>query len=356
MRGGEVAISAFLTRLPDPGHAVRLQDCNVSTFGRALHRLDQVQAAWRAPARHWWQFAAVAKSRGFAAGGTRVSCDFSIFSGTGVRSSKYVRLDGRSNYFRLGPGCFVASRSGNSLCAPRCGPRARARAATGGFFSEEVQSRAYAPPHASSVYRGPSLPLPATHTLTRVGGPTGTGARRWPREPRHRRGARVGCRPSWARRCTTRRSSTTVRAARSPVRIRSHCRGTAHEPRPASAAAAGAASGSTPTSLPGTRSTHPLSLFSTVLSSGPAASALALATGLGRCLPGVQAYLVRRVSLVTEEGAIACAKVQAAPMYEVKLRPAISLAASRHFMHSTRLASRPRQSHLPRSGYGRAMR
>ena len=37
MRGGEVAISAFLTRLPDPGHAVHLQDCKVSTFGRALH-------------------------------------------------------------------------------------------------------------------------------------------------------------------------------------------------------------------------------------------------------------------------------------------------------------------------------
>ena len=65
MRGGEVAISAFLTRLPDPGHAVRLQDCKVSTFGRALHRLDQVQAAWGAAARHWWQFAKVAKSRGF---------------------------------------------------------------------------------------------------------------------------------------------------------------------------------------------------------------------------------------------------------------------------------------------------
>ena len=64
---------------------------------------------------------------------------------------------------------------------------------------------------------------------------------------------------------------------------------------------------------------------------------------------------MRRVALVTEEGAIACAKVQAVPMYEVKLRPAISLAGSRHFMHSTRLASRPRQSHLPRSGYGRAM-
>ena len=122
------------------------------------------------------------------------------------------------------------ARARPSLCGARARARARAGAATGGFFSEEVQSRAYAPPHASSVYRGPSLPLyrrAATHTLTRVGGPTGP--RRWPREPRHRRGARVGCRPSWARRCTTRRSSTTV-LPRSPVRIRSHCRGTAHEP------------------------------------------------------------------------------------------------------------------------------
>ena len=65
MRGDEVAISAFLTRLPDPGHAVRLQGCKVSTFRRALHRLDQVQAAWRPATRHWWQFAKVAKSRGF---------------------------------------------------------------------------------------------------------------------------------------------------------------------------------------------------------------------------------------------------------------------------------------------------
>ena len=65
MRGGEVAISAFLTRLPDPGHAVSLQDCKISTFDRALHRLDQVQAAWHAAERHWWQFAKVAKSRGF---------------------------------------------------------------------------------------------------------------------------------------------------------------------------------------------------------------------------------------------------------------------------------------------------
>ena len=37
--GGKVAIPAILTRLPDPGHAVRLQDCKVSTLGRALHRL-----------------------------------------------------------------------------------------------------------------------------------------------------------------------------------------------------------------------------------------------------------------------------------------------------------------------------
>ena len=37
--GGKVAIPAILTRLPGPGHAVRLQDCEVSTFGRALHRL-----------------------------------------------------------------------------------------------------------------------------------------------------------------------------------------------------------------------------------------------------------------------------------------------------------------------------
>ena len=35
--GGKVEIPAILTRLPDPGHAVRLQDCKVSTFGRALH-------------------------------------------------------------------------------------------------------------------------------------------------------------------------------------------------------------------------------------------------------------------------------------------------------------------------------
>jgi len=35
--GGKVAIPAILTRLPDPGRAVRLQDSKVLTFGRALH-------------------------------------------------------------------------------------------------------------------------------------------------------------------------------------------------------------------------------------------------------------------------------------------------------------------------------
>ena len=91
MRDGEVAISAFLTRFPDLGHAVRLQDCKVSTFGRALHHLNQVQAAWRAAARHWWQFTKVAKSRGFTSlpGGHVVwstcdKCDFSVLSGHGV--------------------------------------------------------------------------------------------------------------------------------------------------------------------------------------------------------------------------------------------------------------------------------
>ena len=71
--GGKVAIPAILTHLPDPGLAVRLQDCKVSTFSCALRHLDQVQAAWRAAARHWWQFAAVAKSRGFAVQGGHVS-------------------------------------------------------------------------------------------------------------------------------------------------------------------------------------------------------------------------------------------------------------------------------------------
>ena len=61
--GSKVAIPAILSRLPGPLLAVRLQDCKVSTFGRALHRLDQAQAAYRAAARHGRQFDAVAKSR-----------------------------------------------------------------------------------------------------------------------------------------------------------------------------------------------------------------------------------------------------------------------------------------------------
>ena len=109
MRGGEVAISAFLTRLPDPGHAVRLQDCKVSTFGRALHRLDQVQAAWRAAARHWWQFAKVAKSRGFTSlhQGHAVwsTYDFSVLSGPGVFYYVPIACTNTArplnNYFRI---------------------------------------------------------------------------------------------------------------------------------------------------------------------------------------------------------------------------------------------------------------
>ena len=61
--GSKVAIPAILSRLPDPVLAVRLQDCKVSTFGRALHHLDQAQAACRAAARHERQFSAVAKLR-----------------------------------------------------------------------------------------------------------------------------------------------------------------------------------------------------------------------------------------------------------------------------------------------------
>ena len=61
--GSKVAIPAILSRLPDPGLAVRSEDCKVSRFGRALHRLDQAQAAYRAAARHGRQFAAVAKWR-----------------------------------------------------------------------------------------------------------------------------------------------------------------------------------------------------------------------------------------------------------------------------------------------------
>ena len=111
MRGGEVAISAFLTRLPAPGQAVRLQDCKVSTFGRALHHLDQVQAAWRAAARHWWQFAKVVKSRGFTSlhrgtwYGQLTTYDFSVLSGPGVLYYVSITCTNTArplnNYFRI---------------------------------------------------------------------------------------------------------------------------------------------------------------------------------------------------------------------------------------------------------------
>ena len=61
--GSKVANPAILSRLPGPVLTVCLQYCKVSTFGRALHRLDQTQAAYRAAARHEWQLAAVAKLR-----------------------------------------------------------------------------------------------------------------------------------------------------------------------------------------------------------------------------------------------------------------------------------------------------
>ena len=64
-RYSKVANHAVLSRLPGSVLAVCLQDCkvSVSTFGRALHRLDQAQAAYRAAARNEWQLAAVAKLR-----------------------------------------------------------------------------------------------------------------------------------------------------------------------------------------------------------------------------------------------------------------------------------------------------
>ena len=64
-RYSKVANHAILSRLPGSVLAVCLQDCkvSVSTFGRALHRLDQAQAAYRAAARNEWQLAAVAKLR-----------------------------------------------------------------------------------------------------------------------------------------------------------------------------------------------------------------------------------------------------------------------------------------------------
>ena len=61
--GSKVANPAILSRLPGPVLAVCLQDCKVSTLGRALHRQDQAQATYRAAARNEWQFAAVAKLR-----------------------------------------------------------------------------------------------------------------------------------------------------------------------------------------------------------------------------------------------------------------------------------------------------
>ena len=66
--GSKVAIPAILSRLPDPVLAVRLQECKVSWFGRALHHLDQAQSACRAAARHGRRFSAVAKLRCSARG------------------------------------------------------------------------------------------------------------------------------------------------------------------------------------------------------------------------------------------------------------------------------------------------
>ena len=77
--GSKVAIPAILSRLPDPVIAVRLQDCKISTFGRALHHLDQAQAACRAAARHGRQFSAVAKLRYSAYGCVLPKIDHFIF-------------------------------------------------------------------------------------------------------------------------------------------------------------------------------------------------------------------------------------------------------------------------------------
>ena len=77
--GSKVAIPAILSRLPDPVLAVRLQDCKISTFGRALPHLDQAQAACRAAARHGRQFSAVAKLRYSAYGCVLPKIDHFIF-------------------------------------------------------------------------------------------------------------------------------------------------------------------------------------------------------------------------------------------------------------------------------------
>ena len=120
-------------------------------------------------------------------------CDFSVLSGPGVLyhvPKTCTNTSGRSEQLFPAwagvPRLALAAGNSLSLCArsflrapppppappavplwpPRCALAPRLAA----FFwqKEEVQSRAYAPPHASPVYRGPSLPLPATHTLTRV--------------------------------------------------------------------------------------------------------------------------------------------------------------------------------------------
>ena len=51
----------------------------ISTFGRALHHLDQAQAACRAAARHGRQFSAVAKLRYSAYGCVLPKIDHFIF-------------------------------------------------------------------------------------------------------------------------------------------------------------------------------------------------------------------------------------------------------------------------------------
>ena len=68
-----------------------------------------------------------------------------IISGLGLGVLRRVSLRENSTV-------RARARARPSLCGARARARARAGAATGGFFSEEVQSRAYAPPHASSVY------------------------------------------------------------------------------------------------------------------------------------------------------------------------------------------------------------
>ena len=61
--GSKVAIHAILSRLPDPVLAVRLQDCKVSTFGRALHHTWTPSAGSVPGIFCERQFSAVAKLR-----------------------------------------------------------------------------------------------------------------------------------------------------------------------------------------------------------------------------------------------------------------------------------------------------